>query len=102
MSRSSSPETDFGFPLGTALLTGMYLADMTSFIFYYLASNPDIYRRVQAEADALFADGDPTGEDLTPDKIDVTHRVLMEALRLTPITSLHDAQRHELLHRRGL
>ena len=81
------PETDFGFPLGTALLTGMYLADMTSFIFFYLASNPDIYRRVQAEADALFADGDPTGEDLTLDKIDVTHRVLLEALRLTPITA---------------
>ena len=81
------PETDFSFPLGTALLTGMYLADMISFILYYLASNPDIYRRVQAEADALFANGDPTGEDLMPDKIDVTHRVLMEALRLTPITS---------------
>ncbi len=81
------PETDFGFPLGTALLTGMYLADMTSFIFFYLVSNPDIYRRVQAEADALFADGDPNGEDLTPDRIDVTHRVLMEALRLTPITA---------------
>ncbi len=81
------PETDFGFPLGTALLTGMYLADMISFIFFYLASNPDIYRRVQAEADALFADGDPAGEDLRPDRIDVTHRVLMEALRLTPITA---------------
>ena len=81
------PETDFNFPLGTALLTGMYLADMVSFILFYLAQNPDIYKRVQAEADALFADGDPTGEDLRPDKIDVTHRVLIEALRLTPITS---------------
>jgi cytochrome P450 len=81
------PETDFGFPLGTALLTGMYLADMTGFILYYLASNPDIYSRVQAEADVLFADGYPTGEDMKRDKIDVTHRVLMEALRLTPITS---------------
>ena len=81
------PETDFNFPLGTALLTGMYLADMVSFILFYLAQNPDVYKRVQAEADALFADGDPTGEDLRPDKIDVTHRVLIEALRLTPITS---------------
>ncbi len=81
------PETDFSFPLGTALLTGMYLADMTSFTLYFLASNPDIYKRVQAEADALFADGDPSGEDLKLDKIDVTHRVLLEALRLTPITA---------------
>ena len=82
------PETDLGFPLDTLLLTGMYLADLTSFTFYYLASNPDIYRRVQAEADALFAGGDPTGEDLMPSSIDVTHRVLMEVLRLTPNVSL--------------
>jgi cytochrome P450 len=80
-------ETDFSFPLGTALLTGMYLADMTSFTLYFMLSNPDVYERVQAEADALFADGDPSGEDLKPDKIDVTHRVLLEALRLTPITA---------------
>ncbi len=82
------PETDLGFPLDTLLLTGMYLADLTSFTFYHLASNPDVYRRVQAEADALFADGDPTGEDLKPANIDVTHRVLMEAHRLTPNVSL--------------
>ena len=82
------PETDLSFPLNTLMLTGMYLADMTSFTFYFLVSNPDVYRRVQAEADALFADGDPTGEDLSPANIDVTHRVLMEVLRLTPNVSL--------------
>ena len=82
------PETDLGFPLDTLLLTGMYLADLTAFTIYHLAANPDVYRRVQAEADALFAAGDPTGEDLKPDNIDVTHRVLMEVLRLTPNVSL--------------
>ena len=82
------PETDLGFPLDTLLLTGMYLADLTSFTFYHLASNPEVYRRVQSEADALFADGDPTGQDLKPANIDVTHRVLMEAHRLTPNVSL--------------
>ncbi len=82
------PETDLSFPLNTLMLTGMYLADLTSFAHYFLASNPDVYRRVQAEADALFADGDPTGEDLSPASIDVTHRVLMEVLRLTPNVSL--------------
>ena len=82
------PETDLGFPLDTLLLTGMYLADLTSFTFYHLASNPDVYRRVREEADALFADGDPTGEDLKPENIAVTHRVLMEAHRLTPNVSL--------------
>ena len=82
------PETDLGFPLDTLMLTGMYLADLTGFALYFLMSNPDVYRRVQAEADALFADGDPAGEDLKPDNIDVTHRVLMEVLRLTPNVSL--------------
>ena len=82
------PETDLGFPLNALTLTGQYLGDLTSFIFYHLASNPDIYRRVQAEADALFANGDPTGEDLTPANLDVTHRALLEALRLTPNVNL--------------
>ena len=82
------PETDLGFPLDTLMLTGMYLADLTAFAMFQLASNPDVYRRVQAEADALFADGDPRGEDLTPDKIDVTHRVLKEVLRMTPNVTL--------------
>ncbi len=78
------PETDLGFPLDTLLLTGMYLADLTSFTIYHLAANPDVYKRVQAEADALFAEGDPTAEDFKLSNIDVTHRVLLEAHRLTP------------------
>jgi cytochrome P450 len=82
------PETDLGFPLNALTLTGQYLGDLTSFVFYHLALNPDIYQRVQAEADALFANGDPTGEDLTPANLDVTHRVLLEALRLTPNVNL--------------
>ncbi len=82
------PETDLGFPLDTLLLTGMYLADLTAFTMYHLASNPEIYRRVQSEADALFADGDPSPDDLKQGNMDVTHRVLMEVLRLTPIVNL--------------
>ena len=82
------PETDLGFPLNALTLTGQYLGDLTSFVFYHLAMNPDVYRRVQAEADALFANGDPTADDLTPANLDVTHRVLLEALRLTPNVNL--------------
>ena len=82
------PEADLDFPLNTLMLTGMYLGDLTAFTIYHLASNPDVYRRVQAEADALFADGDATAEDLKPARIDVTHRVLMEVLRLTPNVNL--------------
>jgi cytochrome P450 len=85
------PETDLGFPLDTLLLTGMYLADLTAFTIYHLASNPEVYRRVQAEADALFADGNPSPEQFKQDlqqNIDVTRRVLIEVLRLTPIVNL--------------
>ena len=82
------PETDLSFPRDPLSLTGMYLADLTSFTIYHLASNPDVYRRVQSEADALFADGDPTGEDLKPGNIDVTARVLMEVHWLTPNVGL--------------
>jgi cytochrome P450 len=82
------PETDLGFPLDTLMLTGMYLADLTAFTIFQLASHPELYRRVQAEADALFADGDPSAADLTPENIDVTHRVLMEVLRMTPNVTL--------------
>ena len=40
------------------------------------------------EADALFANGDPDGEDFTPTAIDVTHRFLMECMRMYPIVPM--------------
>ena len=36
----------------------------------------------------LRAEGDPSQDDLTLDRIDVTHRVLMEALRMSPIVAM--------------
>ena len=67
------------------LMTSMYLGDQLGFALYWMVANPDLHDRVAAEADALFANGDPAEADLTLENIDVTHRLLMEALRLSPI-----------------
>ncbi|MCY4618543.1 MAG: cytochrome P450 [Chloroflexi bacterium] len=82
------PQTDLGVPMGTMLMASMYMGNQLGFALYWLVSNPDLYERVTAEADALFADGDPTDDDLNLDSIDVTHRVLMEALRMSPIVPM--------------
>ena len=82
------PETDLGVPMGTMLMASMYMGDQLGFALYWMVANPDLQDRVAAEADALFANGDPTEADLTLDNIDVTHRVLMESLRLSPIVPM--------------
>ncbi|MDE0540446.1 MAG: cytochrome P450 [Rhodospirillales bacterium] len=82
------PETDLPLPLGAILMTAMYMGDQTGFALYWLMQDPELYARVTAEADALWADGDPTEENFTRERIDVTHRVLMETLRMSPIVPM--------------
>ena len=82
------PESDLALPLGAILMTAMYMGDQIGFALYWLLQNPEIYERVTAEADALWAEGDPSEDDFTQDRIDVTHRVLMEALRMSPIVPM--------------
>ncbi len=82
------PETDLPLPLGAILMTAMYMGDQTGFALYWLMQDSELYARVTAEADALWADGDPTEEDFTRERIDVTHRVLMETLRMSPIVPM--------------
>ena len=82
------PEADLALPLGAILMTAMYVGDQIGFALYWLLQNPQLYERVTAEADALWADGDPSEEDLSLDRIDVTHRVLMETLRMSPIVPM--------------
>ncbi len=82
------PESDLSLPLGAILMTAMYMGDQIGFALYWLVQNPELYERVTAEADALWAEGDPSEEDFTRDRIDVTHRVLMEALRMSPIVAM--------------
>ena len=79
------PETNLRFAFTAALVASAYLGDAFSFALYAMASQPDIYAKIQAEADALFENGDPAAEDINLSSIDVTHRFLMECLRIYPI-----------------
>ena len=82
------PESNLRFALSAALIASVYLGDAFSFALYAMASQPELYARIQAEADALFENGDPKGEDFTLSAIDVTHRFLLECLRLYPIVPM--------------
>ncbi len=78
------PEANLRFHLAAPLITSMYVSDALSFALYSIISHPELYDKIQGEAEALFANGDPGPKDFTTDSIDVTHRVLMEIMRLYP------------------
>ena len=79
------PETDLGFAFIAPIIAGHYTGSAMSFTIYELVKNPDLLERIRAEADALFANGDPRGEDLDPAAMDVAHRFIMEVLRIHPV-----------------
>ena len=76
------PKTEMLFVLVTPLIASIYLGSALAFAIYSMVSNPDLYGRVQAEAEALFGNGDLDREDLNMAAIDVTHRLIMESHRL--------------------
>ena len=82
------PESNLRFVLSAALVASVYLGDALSFAVYAMASQPALHEQIRSEADALFEGGDPDGDDLTPATIDVTHRFLMECLRMYPIVPM--------------
>ncbi len=82
------PESNLKFALSAPLIASVYLGDGLSFAIHSMLTHPDLYERIQREADAAFANGDPAPEDLTPEKIDVTHRLMQETLRLYPIVPM--------------
>lgn len=84
------PETDLEFAFIAPLIAGHYCGSAMSFALYELLAHPDLARRIAAEADALFAAGDPTGASFSMDAIDVTHRFVMENLRLHPVIPVHN------------
>ena len=84
------PETDLEFAFIAPLIAGHYVGSAMSFALYELMSNPDLCERIAAEADALFANGDPAAADLDMKAIDVTHRFVMENLRLHPVIPVHN------------
>ena len=82
------PEANLRFALSAALVASVYLGDALSFAVYALASQPALCERIQAEADALFENGDPDGEDFDQPSTEVTRRFLMECLRMYPIVPM--------------
>ena len=82
------PESNLPFAISAALIASVYLGDAFSFALYAMAAQPDLYAKIQVEADALFKNGDPGSEDFNLSSIDVTHRFLMECLRMYPIVPM--------------
>ena len=82
------PESNLRFALSAALIASVYLGDALSFAVYAMASQPALYARIRSEADALFENGDPDGADFTPSAMNVTHRFLIECLRMYPIVPM--------------
>ena len=82
------PETTLRFQLSAALVASVYLGDSLSFALYAMASQPELYAKIQSEADALFDNGDPDSKGFTMPAIDVTHRFLMECLRMYPVVPM--------------
>ena len=82
------PESNLRFNFTVALVASAYLGDAFSFALYGMASQPDLYAKIQAEADALFSNGDPDPDEFTPSSLDITHRFLIECLRMYPIVPM--------------
>ena len=82
------PESNLRFAFTAALVASAYLGDAFSFALYAMASKPELYERIRNEADALFDDGDPDSDDFNLSTIDITHRFLMECLRMYPIVPM--------------
>ena len=81
------PETDMFINAMGPFMVGLdTVSSATSFAIYALLAHPELLDRVRAEADDLFAAGDPTEEDLG--RMTVTQRVIMESLRRYPIASV--------------
>lgn len=92
------PETDINFLFVAGLIASIYLGSALGFAVYSMIANPEIFRRVQAEADRLFASGDPDPSALN--SIDVAHRVYLESQRMYPLIplQLRTVMNHLVIH----
>lgn len=92
------PETDMSFLFVAGLIASIYLGSALGFAVYGMAASPEILRRVQEEADRLFASGDPDTSALN--SIDVAHRVYVESQRMYPVIplQLRTVMNHLVIH----
>ncbi len=78
------PESDLLIAVLGPFIAGIdTAANTTAFALFALLKDPDLMARAIVEADALFADGVPTPDQLR--QLDVLHRVVLETLRRYPI-----------------
>ena len=86
--RQFLPESNLRFVLSAPLLASMYMGDELSFVIYAMLARPEFHEKIRAEADALFANGDPDTDTITGPSIDITRRFIMECMRLYPIVPM--------------
>ena len=78
------PETDLFTNVLAPYLVGIDTsASVCAFMLYALLKHPDLLERMRAEVDEIYERGPPTPEGLR--KLDVTHRVALETLRMYPV-----------------
>ncbi len=79
-------EEDLPFHVASGVFANLHTSAVVVVLALYEAlKRPELLQRMTAEADALFASGTPEVPTLA--QIDVTHRFLMETLRVHPITT---------------
>lgn len=80
------PETDITFPFVASMVASIYLGSGVAFAVYNMARHPDLYARIQEEAERLFGNGrEPDMEDFGHESLDVTVRLCMESARVYPV-----------------
>ena len=79
------PETDLLVNVLAPYLVGMdTAASVCAFMLYALLKHPEILERMREEVDEMYAEhGSPTPAGMR--KLDVTHRVALETLRMYPV-----------------
>ena len=79
------PETDLIINVLAPYLVGMdTAASVCAFMLYALLKHPEILERMREEVDEMYAEhGAPTPAGMR--KLDVTHRVALETLRMYPV-----------------
>lgn len=82
------PESNLNFAVSAVVLASMYLGDGFNFALYAMASQPELYDKIQSEADSLFSNGDPTGKDFSPANMEVTDRFISECFRVYPVVPM--------------
>ncbi len=77
------PEADLRAGVLGPFIAGLdTMAGVCSFMLYSILKHADVLKRMTAEADAVFADGGPTAQDIR--RLDVTHRAALETMRMYP------------------